>query len=348
MKQVLIVDDSSTIRKVYKKILLDKNINCLEAENGLNALEILTSNYKTIKTILVDQDMPVMNGMEFLKCIKSNKKLMEIPVIFVSAISDNHLIKDTLNLGVYDYLIKPIDNDIFYLKVNNSIEAYEKDLSLKEVNKLIISKNNDLENKVKERTEEVNEMLYALLNALENANYYNDNDTGKHARRVARFSEFIASKYGLDSHYISQIKLFASIHDIGKVGVNPYIIKKPGKLTSEEFEQIKTHVDIGYKMLKDAPISIIAKNIIRYHHERWNGKGYTSGLKGEEIPLEARIVAVSDVFDALVNSRTYKDAFPKEKVISILKEEAGNGLQVELVDIVLDNIDEMLKLNKNT
>jgi len=348
MKQVLIVDDSSTIRKVYKKILLDKNINCLEAENGLNALEILTSNYKTIKTILVDQDMPVMNGMEFLKCIKSNKKLMEIPVIFVSAISDSHLIKDTLNLGVYDYLIKPIDNDIFYLKVKNSIEAYEKDLSLKEVNKLIISKNNDLENKVKERTEEVNEMLYALLNALENANYYNDNDTGKHAKRVAKFSEFIAGKLGLDSHYISQIKLFASIHDIGKVGVNPYIIKKPGKLTSEEFEQIKTHVDIGYKMLKDAPISDIGKNIIRFHHERWNGKGYTAGLKGEDIPLEARIVAVSDVFDALLNSRTYKDAFPKEKVISILKEEAGSGLQDEIVNIVLNNIDEMLKLNENT
>lgn len=191
-------------------------------------------------------------------------------------------------------------------------------------------------------------MLYALLSALENANYYNDSDTGKHAKRVANFSEFIATKFGLDSHYISQIKLFASIHDIGKVGISPIIIKKPGKLTFEEFEEIKTHVDIGYKMLKEAPISEIGKNIIKFHHERWNGKGYTSGLRGEEIPLEARIVAVSDVFDALVNSRAYKEAFPKEQVISILKEESGNGLQKELVDIVLTHIDELLKLNENT
>lgn len=151
MKQVLIVDDSTTIRKVYKKLLSNRDITCLEATNGLNALEVLTSNYKTLKTIIVDQDMPVMSGMEFLKCIKTNKQLKEIPVIFVSGNSNSDLIKGALSLGVYDYLIKPIDNDIFYLKVKNSIEAYENSLSLKEAHKLTILKNNELETKVKER-----------------------------------------------------------------------------------------------------------------------------------------------------------------------------------------------------
>lgn len=347
LDKILLIDDSPVIRKAYKSILEEKSLTCLEAENGMEALEILKENSTSIRVLVVDQSMPVMDGFHFIQCIREDKIFSDIPIIFVSAISDSSFIKSVLALGIYDYLTKPIDNDVFYLKVKNALDAHHRELYLKHLNNYIAHKNEELENTVKIRTTELNEMLYALLVALENVNYISDNDTGKHIHRVAKFSEFIAKKFGLNSSTVNQIKLFASIHDIGKVGVDAQIIKKPGKLTFEEFEEIKTHVTVGYQMLKDAPIPDIAKNIIKYHHEKWNGKGYAHGLKGLEIPIEARIVAISDVFDALINSRCYKEAYPIEKVISILKEERGESFQAELVDIVLDNIDEIQKINKS-
>lgn len=346
MEHVLIIDDSLVIRTNYKNILSSHDIKCFEASNGLEGIKILNKNYVKIRALVVDQEMPLMNGFQFVSYIKNEEELKSIPVIFVSSIDSQQFIKETLALGVYDYLTKPIDNDIFVLKVKNAIDARIRELSLQQLNQYITHKNEDLENIVKERTAELNNMLFALLNSLENANYYNDNDTGRHARRVSKFAEFIATKYGLAPPVVYHIKLFASIHDIGKVGIDPSILKKPGKLTQEEYEEMKTHVDIGYAMLKDAPLPDIAKNIIRFHHEKWNGKGYSNSLKGEEIPIESRIIAISDVFDALINSRSYKEAFPIEKIIQILKEERGESFQEELVDIVLDNIEKMKILNE--
>lgn len=347
MDKILLVDDSSIIRRAYKDILEKKNLECLEAKNGLEALEILRQNPNSVRVLIVDQIMPLMDGFHFLESIREDKSFRTIPIIFVSSIHDSEFIKSVLALGIYDYLTKPIDNDVFYLKVKNAVDAHHRELYLKQLNNYIAHKNEELENTVKIRTAELNDMLYALLVALENANYINDNDTGKHIHRVARFSEFIAKKFGLDNTVVNQIKLFAPIHDIGKVGINSSIIKKPGKLTVEEFEEIKKHVTIGYEMLKDAPLPEIAKNIIRYHHEKWNGKGYAFGLSGFEIPIEARIVAISDVFDAIINKRVYKEALPIEEVITILKKERGESFQTELVDIVLDNIDEMQKINSS-
>lgn len=345
MNKVLIVDDSAVIRRSHRIALEDHSLQCLEAENGFVALEVLFEKYSEISTIIIDQEMPEMNGFELLKRVKDDKTLRHIPIIFVSSIDNRQFIKSLLTLGIYDYLTKPIDKDVLSLKVRNAIDVHHRELYLKELNKYISHKNIELEKTVLERTKNLNEMLNALLIALENANYYNDNDTGNHIHRVASYSELIATKYGLNSSLVSQIKLFASLHDIGKVGVSDVIIKKPGKLTTEEFEEIKTHVTIGYNMIKDAPIPYIAKNIIKYHHEKWNGKGYSEGLAGEDIPIEARIVAISDVFDALISKRVYKEAYSIEKVISILKEERGESFQEELVDIVLENIYEMLEIS---
>jgi len=346
MEHILLIDDSTVIRNSYKNILSNTDFHCLEASHGLEGIKILKKSFNTIRALVVDQEMPHMNGFQFITYIKKEEELKDIPVIFVSSINNNVFIKDILALGVYDYLTKPIDNDIFLLKVKNAVEARQRELSLKELNLYIIHKNEELENIVKERTAELNDMLFALLNSLENANYYNDNDTGKHARRVAKFSEFIAQKYGLETSIVSHIKLFASIHDIGKVGIDTSIVKKAGKLTPEEYEEVKKHVTFGYLMLKDAPLPEIAKNIIRFHHEKWNGKGYMEGLKGEEIPIESRIVAVGDVLDALMNSRSYKEAFPIEKVIEIFTEERGISFQEELVDIIIENIEELKKINE--
>lgn len=344
MKKILVVDDSYLFRKSYMKIIEKIGFECFQAENGFIALEFLLKKHNEVCTIIIDQEMPVMNGFELVEHVKKNKNLMDIPIIFVSLVNDIKFIKSVLSLGIYDYLIKPIENDIFFLKVKNAIKAHHHDLTLKNINNDILKKNEDLESLVMARTNDLNEMLSALLNALESANYYNDNDTGNHIHRVAHYSELIATKLGLEVSFVNQIKLFAPIHDIGKVGINQQIIKKKGKLNAIEFDEIKTHVIIGHKMLKNAPISDIAKNIIKYHHEKWNGNGYIDGLKGEAIPIEARIVGIADVFDALISKRVYKEAYPIEKIIEILKEERGESFQEELVDIILENIDEMQEI----
>lgn len=341
MKKILIVDDSYLFRQSYIKTIEGMGFECFQAENGLIALDFLLEKHSEVCTIIVDQEMPIMNGFELVENFKKNKNLIDIPVIFVSLVNDIKFIKSVFALGIYDYLIKPVENDIFFLKVKNAIKAHQHDLTLKTINNDILKKNETLESLVMARTNDLNEMLSALLNALESANYYNDNDTGNHIHRVAEYSELIAKKLGLEASFINQIKLFAPIHDIGKVGVNQQIIKKKGKLNTREFNEIKTHVTIGYKMLKNAPISDIAKNIIKYHHEKWNGSGYIDGLKGEAIPIEARIVGIADVFDALISKRVYKEPYSIEKIIEILKEERGESFQEELVDIILENIDEM-------
>lgn len=347
MKTALIVDDSNLIRNAHRKALEEKGIKCLEAENGMIALEILLKEHEKIDVMIVDQEMPVMMGDQLVKHVKKNKTLASIPVIFVSSLEHREFIKEILALGVYDYLVKPIEKEIFCLKVKNAIDFHKHEVELKTMTKYVMGRNEELEFIVGERTKELNQMLFALLNSLENANYYNDSDTGNHIMRVAKYAEIIALKYGLSQEKVNLIKMFAPIHDIGKIGISELILKKPGKLTIEEFDIIKTHVSIGYNIIKDAPIADAAKNIVRYHHEKWNGKGYMQGLQGEEIPIEARIVGISDVFDALISKRVYKDAFELESIKQIIKEERGVSFQPEIVDIFLENINVFYEIKNS-
>ncbi|WP_028857183.1 HD domain-containing phosphohydrolase [Psychrilyobacter atlanticus] len=176
-----------------------------------------------------------------------------------------------------------------------------------------------------------------MVEALENANTYNDEDTGDHVKRISRYSEFIAYEMKLSNKFIKEIGLYASLHDIGKIGISDAILKKPGKLTEEEFETMKTHAEIGYNMIKDLEVSEVALNIIRYHHEKWDGNGYGKGLKGTEIPLEARIVALADVYDALRQKRVYKKSFTHEKSVEIISSESGKHFDPYIVRIFLRN-----------
>jgi len=176
-----------------------------------------------------------------------------------------------------------------------------------------------------------------MVEALENANTYNDEDTGDHVKRISRYSEFIAYEMKLSNKFVKEIGLYASLHDIGKIGISDAILKKPGKLTEEEFETMKTHVEIGFNMIKDLEVSEVALNIIRYHHEKWDGNGYGKGFKGTEIPLEARIVALADVYDALRQERVYKKSFTHEKSVEIIKSESGKHFDPYLVKIFLRN-----------
>lgn len=176
-----------------------------------------------------------------------------------------------------------------------------------------------------------------LVGTLENANAYNDEDTGDHIKRISEYSFLIGSQLKVSKKLLNEIKLYASLHDIGKIGIPDSILKKPGRLTKEEFEEMKKHTEMGYDLIKDLGVSDVALNIVRYHHEKWDGKGYGKGLKGEEIPLEARIVALVDVYDALRQKRVYKKPFTHQEAFGIIKSESGKHFDPRVVDIFLKN-----------
>ncbi len=174
-----------------------------------------------------------------------------------------------------------------------------------------------------------------LVGTLENANSYNDEDTGDHVKRIGKYSLLIADELKLPREFVREVGLYASLHDIGKIGIPDSILKKPGKLIKEEFEEMKKHTEIGFNLIKDLEVSPVAMNIVRYHHEKWDGNGYGMGLAGEDIPIEARIVALADVYDALRQRRVYKETFSHEKAFDIIISESGKHFDPVIVDIFM-------------
>lgn len=343
-KKVLVIDDTKLVRKIITYVLNSSGIETIEAENGLEGLQILEENFLNIRAITVDVEMPIMDGIEFIKNVKAKKKYENLPIIIVTSLSEKEDMQKGLELGVYDYIIKPVDRTLVFLKVRNAMRYYENTIEIEKLNKDITRKNFELEALVEIRTKELENMTNSLIVALENANLYNDENTGKHIKRVAMFSELIAKELGLSKEFVARIKMYAPIHDIGKVGIPDEILKKPGRYTPEEFEIMKEHVVIGYNMIKESSLPETAKNIVRYHHEKWSGTGYRIGLKGEDIPVEARIVSIADVFDALSTKRIYKEKFSIEETLRIMAEGRGEQFDPKIFDIFLKNMDKIIEL----
>lgn len=343
-KKVLVIDDTKLVRKIITYVLNSSGIETIEAENGLEGLQILEENFLNIRAITVDVEMPIMDGIEFIKNVKAKKKYENLPIIIVTSLSEKEDMQKGLELGVYDYIIKPVDRTLVFLKVRNAMRYYENTIEIEKLNKDITRKNFELEALVEIRTKELENMTNSLIVALENANLYNDENTGKHIKRVAMFSEIIAKELGLSKEFVARIKMYAPIHDIGKVGIPDEILKKPGRYTPEEFEIMKEHVVIGYNMIKESSLPETAKNIVRYHHEKWSGTGYKIGLKGEDIPVEARIVSIADVFDSLSTKRIYKEKFSIEETLRIMAEGRGEQFDPKIFDIFLKNIDKIIEL----
>ncbi|MGL6120731.1 MAG: HD-GYP domain-containing protein, partial [Fusobacteriaceae bacterium] len=176
----------------------------------------------------------------------------------------------------------------------------------------------------------------ALIRSFEAANELNDEDTGNHILRVSMYSKFLAQQLKCSSKFVKDIGEYASLHDVGKIGISDAILKKPGKLTQKEFEEMKQHVILGKKLIDTMELGSIASNIALYHHERWNGNGYCHGLKSTNIPLEARIVALADVYDALRQKRVYKEDFSHEKTVEIIRKESGEHFDPNIVNIFLE------------
>ncbi len=189
-------------------------------------------------------------------------------------------------------------------------------------------------------------MNESLIGSLEMASLYSDEETSEHNKRINVYSEHLSNLLKMPNSFVEEIRMIASLHDIGKIGIPHYILKKPGKLDPDEFDVMKKHVNIGYEIIKNTDLSLITKNIVLYHHEKWNGKGYLS-LVGEEIPIEARIVSIVDVYDALRQKRIYKEGFTHEVAIKIIEEERGVSFDPKIVDIFLAHHEEFRAIFEN-
>ncbi|OGK08410.1 MAG: two-component system response regulator [Candidatus Riflebacteria bacterium GWC2_50_8] len=343
---VLVVDDTPD-NLVLISVLLKKKYITKIATSGAKALEIANSDHPP-DLILLDVMMPEMDGYEVLRRLKAEPATRDIPVIFLTAKADEDDEECGLELGAADYITKPINPSIVLLRVKNHI-------LLKNSRDFLRDKNAYLEQEVVRRTHEVNIIKDVTIMAMASLAETRDNETGNHIRRTQFYVRELAVKLKTHprfSEYLTDetIELLfksAPLHDIGKVGIPDHILLKPGKFTPEEFEIMKRHTIIGRDAIlaaeKRLSVSVsflqVAREISCYHQEKWDGSGYPEGISGDAIPISARLMAVADVFDALISRRVYKPPFSKEKALQIMFEGRGKHFDPDILDAFMQIAD---------
>ena len=329
-RRILLVDDAAeNLRILGEGLCHDYTI--MFARNGQDALRIARGTPQP-DIILLDVVMDGMDGYEVCRRLREDTRTKKIPIIFVTAQNEEQDEAQALALGVEDYIRKPFQISVVRNRVDNRLKF--KDDRVKEL----------------ERTQE------ATIHAMANLAEWRDPETGAHIKRTQHYVGALARALSknpefageLDEKMIEQLQTSAPLHDVGKVAIPDAILQKPGKLTDEEFAEMKTHTSQGHRLLKTAEDDLggesflhTADEIAHSHHERWDGKGYPQGLKGEEIPLAARIMSVADVYDALRSKRVYKPAMPHEKAASIILEGRGTQFDPDVVDVFMSIQDEI-------
>lgn len=328
---ILVVDDDTSNLKMASYILggAQMRVSCLKA--GGDAVRFLQENRPDL--ILLDVHMPGMDGFQTMQAIRENETAADIPVIFLTADDDSDTEKRGLELGAQDFIKKPFVPEVLLLRVRHTI-----DLSRLQA---------DLEREVQKKTREIaaqheklERISMQIVKALSGAVDAKDTYTNGHSLRVAEYSREIAHRAGLSKEMQNDIYMMGLLHDVGKIGVPDAIINKPEHLTEEEYSVIKTHPVMGagiLKNIKDFPKLITGA---RWHHERYDGKGYPDGISGDEIPLEARIIAVADAYDAMSSRRSYRDVLPQEIVRSEIEKGKGTQFDPVMADIALGMIDD--------
>ncbi len=317
---ILVVDDEASNLHLLRQILQDQ-YRLLFAKDGKRALEL--ARLERPDLILLDVMMPGMTGHEVCRQLKSEPANAAIPVIFVTALSDTADELEGFNAGAVDYIAKPVSPPIVKARVRTHLSLV--------------------------RMDELKETRLQIVQRLGLAAEYKDNETGLHVIRMSHYAQVLSLAQGMSQDDAETMLNAAPMHDVGKIGIPDSILQKPGPLDADEWEIMKTHPSIGADIIgvHEHGLLAMARNIALTHHEKWDGSGYPAGLSGTAIPLEGRIVAIADVFDALTTVRPYKTAWPVEKVIAWLQEQRGRHFDPELIDLFLTKMPEILEQSWN-
>jgi len=345
LKTLFLVDDEPT-NLVAATNVLENSFHLFTFSSGQRLIKMLEK--KVPDLILLDIEMPEMNGYDVIKILKSNPTTANIPVIFLTARSDSDSELEGLSLGAVDYIAKPFSPPLLLkrIEVHLLVESQTREL---------INFNENLQNMVDAKTKTVVEMQNAIIKTMADIVEYRDDNIGGHLDRTQRFLGKLLAAMNQRGVYKNEIASWdtemviqsALLHDIGKVAIRDSILMKPGKLTDEEYDQMKEHTVIGESIINKTMERTPENTFLEYagifavaHHEKWDGTGYPKGLKGDEIPLQGRIMAIIDVYDALISDRPYKKPFSKEESINIIKQGRGTHFDPRIVDLFLEVSDE--------
>lgn len=334
LQKLLIVDDYDMNRELLAEILEDE-YSIVQAEDGAQALSILEKERKTFCCILLDLNMDNINGYQVLEKMKEERWLEKLPVIVISSENNPKIIKKAYELGAIDFIERPFDIDIVRKRVSNVVSLY--------------SKQNNLVNMVISQHKENEHISMLMLSLLGHIVEFRNKESGEHIQNVSIITNILLNcltkrtpKYKLSKNDIKLITQASALHDVGKIAISENILNKPARLTKEEFEVMKQHTVLGGEMIKSCktlyfePIIQTAYKIVCYHHERYDGKGYPNGLSGDDIPIEAQIVALADVYDALTSVRCYKSAYSHEQAVNMILSGECGAFNPELTDILTE------------
>lgn len=317
--KILVVDDEAANLQILRHILQDE-YQLIFAKDGKKAIELATDQLPDL--VLLDIMMPEVTGYDVLQALKEQPATAQIPVVFVTAIADVEDEAFGLDLGAVDYITKPVSAAIVRARVKTQLSLV--------------------------KVEELNNTRLEIIRRLGHAAEYKDNETGLHVIRMSHYSRILGVAAGMDEQAADMLLNAAPMHDVGKIGIPDRILLKPGKLDDDEWKIMRKHPYIGYKIIGEhkSPLLKLAAEISFTHHEKWDGSGYPRRLEGEAIPLQGRIVAIADVFDALTTARPYKQAWEVERAVDLILEEAGKHFDPELVPLFVEQLPAILEVKE--
>ena len=334
--KVLVCDDSITNAYILSTLIESETVRGVTALTDPRQV-MANLEREEYDLLLLDYEMPYLNGIEVMALVREKYSQHELPILFITGNQDIETRNLALTKGANDFVYKPIDQIEVILRINNLLATSESFKLQKNIN-------GELARRVEKRTNELTVFSNSLVDRLAEAGEMKDNETGKHTLRVGKYSRILADGLGLPNELVNMIEKAAPLHDIGKISIPDNILLKPGKLTTKEFEIMKSHALCGEKLLAGDPSFLlkIASTIAGAHHEKWDGSGYPRGLSGESIPIEGRIVAIADVFDALVSERPYKAAWTVEDAIEYIVNQSGKCFDPELVSVLISKTDNFI------
>ncbi len=343
--QILIADDQQLARIVLASHLKDWGHTVYEAENGAAALRILQEYAEEIELIITDWSMPIMDGVSLARHIRADKNFQHyIYIILLTGRGESTDIVHGFRTGeVDDYITKPYDINQLQMRLRVGQRILEAERALRE-------RNVWLQQVVLEQTQALRNTQGEIISRLFNALESRDQETADHVTRIGLISAFLGERLGWPPERVAAVRAAAPLHDVGKIGIPDTILRKPGPLTPEEFRTMQQHTVIGARILSNSEDDVIrmAETIALSHHEDWNGDGYPNGLKGANIPAEARVVAIADVYDALLSDRVYRKGLPEEDVMRIMRQGRGVKFEEQLFDLFANNLAIIRELGHNS